>query len=49
MILSRESFKTRLASMFNQFTGEVNFEQQVSVPLGLFKLQMAFVGISYNA
>jgi len=48
MISSKESFKTQFVSMFNQFSREVNFEKKCRLLLDLFKLQMAFVGISYN-
>jgi hypothetical protein len=48
MISSRESFKTQFVSVFNKFTEEVNFESKCRLLLDLFKLQMVFVGISYN-
>jgi hypothetical protein len=48
MISSRESFKTPFVSMFSRFTGEVNFENKCRLLLDLFKLQIAFAGISYN-
>lgn len=49
MVSSRESFEAQFISMFNRFTEEVNFESKCRLLLDLFKLQMVFVGISYNA
>ena len=48
MMSSRESFKTQFVSMFNKFTEEANFESKCRLLLDLFKLQVVFVGISYN-
>jgi hypothetical protein len=48
MVSSRESFKANFVSMFNKFTEEVNFENKCRLLLDLFKLQIVFVGISYN-
>jgi hypothetical protein len=48
MISSRESFKTQYVSMFNEFTEEANFENKCRLLLDLFKLQIIFVGISYD-
>jgi hypothetical protein len=48
MISSRESFQTQFISMFNKFTEEVNFQSKCRLLLDLFKLQIAFAGISYS-
>ena len=48
MISSRESFRAQFVSMFTKFTEELNFESKCRLLLDLFKLQMVFVGISYN-
>jgi hypothetical protein len=48
MISSGESFETHFVSMFSKFTEEINFESKCRLLLDLFKLQIVFVGISYN-
>jgi hypothetical protein len=48
MVSSRESFKEKFISMFDEFTQEVNFENKCRLLLDLFKLQMAFAAVSYD-
>lgn len=46
MTSSKESFKTRFVSMFEEFVEEVDFAKKVRLLLDLFKLQIVFTGIS---
>jgi hypothetical protein len=48
MISSKESFKANYVSMFNRFTEEARFETRCRFLLDMFKLQIAFAGISYT-
>jgi len=47
-ISSRESFKTHFVLMFNRFVKDAQFESKCRLLLDLFKLQIVFVGLSYD-
>lgn len=46
--LSRESFREQYVSMFDKFTSESAFENKCRLLLDLFKLQIIFLGFSYE-
>jgi len=46
--LSRESFREQFISMFDKFASESVFENKCRLLLDLFKLQIIFLGFSYE-
>jgi hypothetical protein len=47
-VTSRAALKEEFTAMYREFAGETNFEKRCRLLLDLFKLQIIFVGMTYD-
>ena len=47
-VTSRAALKEEFTAMYREFSGETNFEKRCRLLLDLFKLQIIFVGMTYD-
>ena len=47
-VTSRAALKEEFTTMYREFAGETNFERRCRLLLDLFKLQIIFVGMTYD-